>query len=71
MYEPTLRDLSERPGYEYDLLPCPFCGSKRAVIRGSYSSYVLCLDCEASTGCCQGRKEAADAWNRRNYADEE
>ena len=50
---------------ENEARPCPFCGSDRVGLRGSTVFYVLCLDCEASTGCYTDRGDAWKAWNRR------
>lgn len=49
--------------------PCPFCGSTRIGRRGSTVFYILCLDCEASTGCYTEKAEAWSAWNRRKNND--
>lgn len=51
---------------KYTLLPCPFCGSVNTQIRGTYSAYGICLDCESTTGLHHGREEAEKAWNRRS-----
>ena len=48
-----------------DFKPCPFCGSTRIGRRGSTVFYILCLDCEASTGCYTEKAEAWKAWNGR------
>ena len=48
-----------------ELSACPFCGSSRAEIHGATAFYGVCLDCEASTGLCNSREEAALKWNRR------
>ena len=50
---------------EPEARPCPFCGSTRIGRRGSTVFYILCLDCEASTGCYTEKAEAWAAWNRR------
>lgn len=59
--------IAPQPGYEYELLSCPFCGSARAEVHGTVSAFGVCLDCGATTGIHFGRKAAADAWNRREY----
>jgi len=56
------------------LKPCPFCGSKSVAIEKKNSGYqVRCHYCGArgkyvvATMCFEARKkEAADAWNRRD-----
>lgn len=50
---------------ENEARPCPFCGSDRVGLRGATVFYILCLGCEASTGCYTEKAEAWDAWNRR------
>lgn len=57
--------IPPQPGYEYELIPCPFCGSARAEVHGTVSAFGVCLDCGATTGIHFGRKAAAEAWNRR------
>lgn len=47
------------------LKPCPFCGSSRISVRGATVFYVVCLDCETSSGCYTDRQEAIAAWNNR------
>ena len=57
-----------------ELKPCPFCGSKSAALEKKNSGYqVRCHFCGArgkyvvATMCFEARKkEAADAWNRRD-----
>lgn len=50
--------------------PCPFCGSTRIGRRGATVFYILCLDCQASTGCYTEKAEAWKAWNRREQHDQ-
>jgi Lar family restriction alleviation protein len=50
--------------------PCPFCNSARNRIGGAYAGtrYVVCEDCGANGGPCQGDRRAINAWNRRAKA---
>lgn len=52
---------------EITLDRCPFCGSEKASLRGTYAAYVVCLDCGASTDLCENFETAAQKWNRRYY----
>lgn len=58
--------------YEYDFLPCPFCGSERIDVKSRYSSnteryfwFAKCSMCKAQTGAFDGSGAAVDAWNTR------
>lgn len=54
---------------KYDLLPCPFCGSRNVEMTGVIMFFVVCRDCKSegpvaftTTG---GIREAASLWNTR------
>lgn len=62
--------------YEYELLPCPFCGGKARVLNAQKpferrrQAFVACTMCGVETPrIARSRKEAIEAWNRRQ-ADE-
>lgn len=46
---------------------CPHCGSDNVSVMGTCATYVICKDCEASTGLYSDRAEAIRNWNRRYY----
>jgi Lar family restriction alleviation protein len=49
------------------LKPCPFCNSKKLELihESDYCFWVVCDGCGVSTGYCEYKKEAIEAWNRR------
>ena len=49
--------IEEKLVAHYKLLPCPFCGSTNTQIRGTYSAYGICLNCEATTGVHQSLEQ--------------
>lgn len=61
--------------YEYELLPCPFCGGKADFMEGdpfggARRFFAICSMCGAAMpGVAKSRNEAAEEWNRR-IADE-
>lgn len=48
-----------------ELKPCPFCKSKRLVVKSMFASFVRCLDCNATGPEGLSNREAADKWNKR------
>lgn len=70
------RELEQRWAEARRLKPCPFCGSRLAVIRsnGIGDFFVICGDSsDDDNGCgartsdvrCEGEEYAAERWNRR------
>lgn len=60
------RGLKKRRLKMSELKPCPFCGSEKVKVYDHFWKYsVNCLDCGASTGISDGKKEAIEKWNRR------
>jgi len=67
---------------QIELLPCPFCGSKRIVIQKSEETFkvsetneltdvqfrVLCDDCYAQLPKRNYRSEVVKEWNTRNVS---
>ena len=48
------------------LKKCPFCGSDRIRLNvGTFSFYIDCADCKATTGQFYTVKETVEHWNRR------
>lgn len=64
MTDPKYRD----PDKPAALLPCPFCGSAEAEFMYSRDA-VYCHGCTAEGPNADGRKLAAEAWNRRAMPD--
>jgi len=58
-----------------NLLPCPFCGSRRVNMETQYVQsigltflVVRCQHCKANSGLKVSNESAADSWNSRNEA---
>lgn len=58
-----------------NLLPCPFCGSRRVNMEMQYVPnigltfrIVRCQNCKANSGLKVSNESAADSWNSRNEA---
>ena len=55
---------------EIKLKPCPFCGGKGEIFRGTtYGFHYLyeprCITCECALGVYETEEQAIEAWNRR------
>ena len=54
-----------------ELLPCPFCGSKKLMFGYAFkpghndSRKIECAECESHGPIRDGKQAAADAWNER------
>ena len=49
-----------------ELKPCPFCGSKKIVVKnGKYAWWVKCDDCGTEGAIKLKKAVAIEAWNRR------
>ena len=57
-----------------NLLPCPFCGSKKLYLTASYlppsAYYLRCLDCGIEQTCKSTKDGAIKEWNRRAKTEE-
>lgn len=61
-----------------ELKPCPFCGGTGCVVKTTFIGYgegffhTVCLDCnlELAEFKYTTEKDAIEAWNRRDGADE-
>lgn len=54
-----------------ELLPCPFCGSKKIEVMYLYfRPYIICEKCHAQIPCYNNYKDAKKAWNRRTEKNE-
>lgn len=49
----------------YELKPCPFCGSNDIAVNGSTTFWCECLNCRVETFGYYTEEEAVEAWNRR------
>lgn len=44
---------------------CPFCGSKRSMVRRVFAYYRSCWDCYATGPSANSKRRATILWNRR------
>lgn len=51
--EELKKEIEDIKSNDYDILPCPFCGSENVKLAGydsSFGMYVICEDCSAASG---------------------
>lgn len=49
----------------YELKPCPFCGSSDVHIVGYGGYWCVCSNCEAESALKNTQEEAIEVWNKR------
>ena len=74
-YELTPAQIMRKDFNSENLLPCPFCGSRRVNMETQYVSnigltfrIVRCSNCKANSGLKISNESASDSWNNRNEA---
>lgn len=60
----------EYKDFQFNLLPCPFCGGKPKIMDMGYPHWIFCLDCGARVhgfvnGEIEGVIESVKVWNKR------
>ena len=49
----------------FDILPCPFCGSVDLNVKQGLSDYVRCEQCHAEGPVASYKEDAVTLWNGR------
>jgi hypothetical protein len=62
-----MMDIDNEQKHTNGLRACPFCGSKKILLRGSHEEgYILmCMNCRGSGARHSSPVDARAAWNRR------